>query len=649
MSAWELTDVSNNQSLSLAQTGSYDRLVNSHDRDSLNDVESIHSGAPDNTTSQGTISSPPTSSSIKKEDAGSNHIKIQNARFYNIFGDWWWEIGAALFSLACVASIVAILSTVQDKARSEWKFLILPNSLVAVFSTLSKASLMVPVASCISQLKWIHFTHAPHALSHAQVFDEASRGPWGALTLLCTIRAQKWLATLGAVITIVAIAVEPFIQAIITYPQREVRLSGQASFGTAYVYGPSHSAYLKYDKGGSSSTSFCTIYVYLLIIVTVSKYMMNSKMQGAVLNGIYNLNSPVQFQCSTGNCFWPAFTTIGACYQCRAVSTTEIEFGCGYVPTTSSSSESESAECEWTTPGGIVLTQKNTTRLASSSLQVNASTVQKDSSYGLYQTPNALLALIAVVNISDFQLTEPEEQRYMECSLNLCAKTFQSAKITNGTFSPGPITETYLDAGRPGNSEKEKLFGLDEMSSSLSVPAPGQGTIAVDMDDFDLLSKYIVEVFSSPADTDFGTVVRSSPNITETIANISTSITYAFGTSEYANQTHGFALTTEQYIHVRWAWLALPIAVVLMGCALLALTIVQTMRMGVTSWKSSSILPLFTQFDGWGKDDLHVATGPVKGLEQKAKGMRGTIELDKDAGRVLFVNASYDAARIHNF
>lgn len=51
------------------------------------------------------------------------------------FVDWWWEMGAASFSLACVASIVAILSTVQDKARSEWTFLILPNSLVAIFST----------------------------------------------------------------------------------------------------------------------------------------------------------------------------------------------------------------------------------------------------------------------------------------------------------------------------------------------------------------------------------------------------------------------------------------------------------------------------------------------------------------------------------
>lgn len=165
------------------------------------------------------------------------------------FVDWWWEMGAASFSLACVASIVAILSTVQDKARSEWTFLILPNSLVAIFSTLSKASLMVPVASCISQLKWVYFAQAPHALSHVQVFDEASRGPWGALTLLWAIRVRKWLVSWGAVITILALALEPFVQAIITYPHREVRVFGQASFGTAYVYGPTYGVYLTYGKG----------------------------------------------------------------------------------------------------------------------------------------------------------------------------------------------------------------------------------------------------------------------------------------------------------------------------------------------------------------------------------------------------------------
>lgn len=225
----------------------------------------------------------------------------------------------------------------------------------------------------------------------------------------------------------------------------------------------------------------------------------------------------------------------------------------------------------------------------------------------------------------------------MECSLNLCAQTFQNTSITNGTFSAGPITETSLTGGKlsKNNGEREWLFQLNTTTSPAAFP--GNSTIIVNSLDFQLLAEYVEETFTSPDDTAFGNALRSSPNMTETIANISTSITYAIGASKFANQTLGFAVTTEQYIHVRWAWIAPPIAIVVMGAVFLILTIVHTMRAGVTSWKSSSILPLFAHLDGWDEDGLRAAAGPVKGLERKAKAMCGMVRVDRDTGKVLFV------------
>ncbi|OJD28631.1 acid phosphatase protein [Diplodia corticola] len=123
---------------------------------------------------------------------------------------------------------------------------------------------------------------------------------------------------------------------------------------------------------------------------------------------------------------------------------------------------------------------------------------------------------------------------------------------------------------------------------------------------------------------------------------------YGIGTSSSANRTLGFAVTTEQYIHVRWAWITLPVAVVVMGIMLLVLAIVHTKRSGVTSWKSSSILALFAQLDGWDEDDLRPAAGPVKGLERQAKGMSAVIKVDGGAGKVLFVNTPRGVAGMHD-
>jgi hypothetical protein len=49
-----------------------------------------------------------------------------------------------------------------------------------------------------------------------EIFDQASRGPWGSLQLLAKTRSP-WLVGLGAAITIVAIGIDPFMQQIIQF------------------------------------------------------------------------------------------------------------------------------------------------------------------------------------------------------------------------------------------------------------------------------------------------------------------------------------------------------------------------------------------------------------------------------------------------
>lgn len=144
-------------------------------------------------------------------------------------GDWYWEFGSAIVSIASTVVIVVILCVENDRALSGWHFLIAPNSLVSIFSTIAKSSLLLSVASCLSQLKWIYFQHSSRPLYHFELFEEASRGPWGSAVLSWVIHIRAKLALFGSIITIVTLAFEPFTQQILAFPSRVVPSNHPAS------------------------------------------------------------------------------------------------------------------------------------------------------------------------------------------------------------------------------------------------------------------------------------------------------------------------------------------------------------------------------------------------------------------------------------
>lgn len=160
-------------------------------------------------------------STLNQNDNGKNEdysiARVASIRSKKAAGShfgWWWEVYATSLAVASTIAVIAVLIFVQGKPLAEWKMSIQPNSLVAIFSTIAKSALLVPIAECISQLKWTYF-ESPRALSQLQVFDSASRGPWGALVLLWKTKATALLASLGAFITILLLAFEPFTQQVV--------------------------------------------------------------------------------------------------------------------------------------------------------------------------------------------------------------------------------------------------------------------------------------------------------------------------------------------------------------------------------------------------------------------------------------------------
>lgn len=154
----------------------------------------------------------------------SNLHKSQINSSGHLYSLWAWEIISILFSIICMGAIVGVLFTYHSKAVPTLPSGLTLNALISLLATISKAAMLVSVTSCLSQLKWQWFRH-PQKLVHFNTLDEASRGPWGSFGLLLKIRRPS-LVGLGALVVILAVGIDPFMQQVISYPTTSIEASG---------------------------------------------------------------------------------------------------------------------------------------------------------------------------------------------------------------------------------------------------------------------------------------------------------------------------------------------------------------------------------------------------------------------------------------
>jgi hypothetical protein len=180
----------------------------------------------------------PQSVALKGETIVPQHYDSPKPSKAFHLGDWQWEIAAAIFSFLCVFAILIVLKVYQEKPLSSWHFVdnITLNTVVALLSTFSRTALIVPVASCLSQLKWIHLVGSPRQLRDMQIFDDASRGPGGSLALIWSLHFKTKLATWGSLITILSLAMGPLSQQLLSYPSRLHFDTSGAMFHRNQVY-----------------------------------------------------------------------------------------------------------------------------------------------------------------------------------------------------------------------------------------------------------------------------------------------------------------------------------------------------------------------------------------------------------------------------
>jgi hypothetical protein len=148
---------------------------------------------------------------------------------------WLWEIAASIFSIVCLAAIVGVLMYEDGKRLDQWELMLSPNAIISFLATIAKSSLLLVVTEILSQLKWLHFARSPQRLRDFKHFDNASRGPQGALELILSTKAN--LAWIGAIITLVALLVDPFVQLVLDFPSHlAIDPNAHASFSRSFRY-----------------------------------------------------------------------------------------------------------------------------------------------------------------------------------------------------------------------------------------------------------------------------------------------------------------------------------------------------------------------------------------------------------------------------
>lgn len=134
----------------------------------------------------------------------------------NVVRRWLFEIISWLLSALCMGTMIGIYLRINRQALSNSdKLLTLANILGKVAS----AALIVPTSEALGQLKWNWFHESSQAVWDFEIFDKASRGPWGAALLLYRTKGRS-LAALGALLIVLLLAVDSFFQQVVELPTR---------------------------------------------------------------------------------------------------------------------------------------------------------------------------------------------------------------------------------------------------------------------------------------------------------------------------------------------------------------------------------------------------------------------------------------------
>ncbi|KAH9232187.1 hypothetical protein K456DRAFT_1870328 [Colletotrichum gloeosporioides 23] len=566
-------------------------------------------------------------------------IRPKNSWFGNIAMTlsswWWWEICGCLVCILSTTLLVAFAAQIDQMPRQEWSYRLQPNTVVSIIATSGKISMMVPIAACISQLKWKEFKQ-PTRLSLLQGIDDASRGPWGSLVLMSKGRTKVLLIPALAFLTVAAVGFEPSAQQILDFPTRTALLrNASAEIGIATEYSSAVVAsneQKRLNPGIAIGIPYAKAFVVNSIIIT------------SVLQKPTN-QSP---RCPGYVCSWEAFSTLDVCGSYENI-TTQVRPNCTLEHERTSFDMDGNKKtvpprkiCTYTFPGrnrngGTFEYEMDSSKEGANLLFVDEATISRRS--------GIILNIIKLDNVTKFDLDTPTHFEGFTIKWYWCAKTFHNFSSSPGQAGTGKMSSEPLQfvsqhrLDDPSHSYTDPYLIVWNTSSSNALYKTKSPPFWDDLADwFDNAQlSWGSPPLAIPTVKDAGQMLYTV-DMAEMVENVASALSSLVRNQDpvenlSARTFFGEAHVTESYIHVRWQWIAIAVIEVLLMASLLVASI--TSVRGDPLPKASVIALLVHGLEDAGDVELPKPETSAT-LEKSSEAV--VVQLnDNGGGRVVFV------------
>jgi hypothetical protein len=571
----------------------------------------------------------------------------------NILKRWLLEVLSWLFSAICMAAVIGVLIRLKDEPLTKWalaeKTGLTLNAYISILSKMAGAALILPVSEALGQLKWSWFLEHSKQMWDFEIFDNASRGPWGSFLLLIRTKGRA-LAALGAMIMLCSLALDPFFQQVVDFPSRWALQNTVSFIPRVASYTPFYTP--EFFQG------FETNFRDPALRPVVSQFLIDNGTQPVPFGNGSRPDIPLS--CPTSNCTWPPYETLGVCSECVDVSSL-LEWDCLYTSIDWSANQTGPIEADKYPNGtvcgyflnrtsdapvlmsGYILEDIDDEPTKGEALIMRALPLtDMVDRFPLYQgsvnfrhVRNPILdALIASVEGGASGVYRNETPVIHECVLAWCAKTIESS-YAFGTYNE-TVTSTYVNTTSgpfPWTSVPVELEGssagtMTIYAEDINVTPPSStrnltsgvvynetyhlsnttaSNVIIIFDDFfpsyysaaTSTEKPMLRYKNFPDGPSFRELAfnpLSAPNnITRHMERLATAMTNVVRSSDESNDMlGGKAYNEENYVSVRWEWLTLPIGLLLISLVFLSATVVKSAmerdRVGV--WKTSAYATL---------------------------------------------------------
>lgn len=573
---------------------------------------------------------------ILLKETDSHSAKSQSKKshpastFYKTYVKNWWliEILSLLVGIAAIAALCGLLSRYHNKPAPKSNAFVSSNitlnTLVSILTTIGSAALLLSVSECISQLKWTWYLDDHRPLEDLDTFNDASRGALGGAVLLWRINIRQ-IASVGALLIIAGLAVDPLSQQLVHYKVRTVPGPiGSATLSTAVTW----------DDDSQDTNAF----VGVSDTTPQPPLPMKGAIQTGLLAGLSVIldTSPA---CSSGNCTWPAYSSLAICASSADV-TSSLQTKNVSVPSDYPGAP-KGTTVEWyLTNQNYIINNAITLLNLNSVAKKNPIVDNLDNPISLdfsdsiafknVSLPVADVFIIYTSSVED-TLSNPANFSAVEFVLEWCVQDF-TTNVTNGTAStqrfgsytnfttPNPQESSAFLTARPngggnpvymieaqthyilqnyfrGLFQGEANLTTNDASSTLSVT--NDATQAL-FQPFDIFGEKVngvdltagrggglpsLQLILNNIATGMTNMIRSSYNSTSGAAADASSHPAILGTADYQ----------ETFVEIQWGWIAAPI-VLLVGSVFFVLAVIISSsgfgsRQKPAIWTSSS-LPL---------------------------------------------------------